>query len=145
MDLVSIVRTVWRHKLAAALVIILTALASLYVVKIKPAVYQVSSSILLANPPPSATQSQIAADPALRKASSYNAFTNYGTLSVIAQAVIDSVNSVPSQSVLVKLGVDSAYQVALTAATNEPAAPPSSISLASGQPRNKRSKGLTCL
>ena len=124
MDLVSIARAIWRHKLAAVLVIILTALASLYVVKIKPAVYQVSSSILLANPPPSATKSQIAANPALRNASSYNTFTSYGTLSVIAQAVIDSLTSVPSQSALVKLGIDPAYQVALTAATNEPTGPP---------------------
>jgi capsular polysaccharide biosynthesis protein len=124
MDLISIAQALWRHKLAAILVIVLTALASFYVVWVRPAVYEASSSILLINPPTSATQSQVAADHKLRKASPYNTFAGYGTLSVIAQAVIDNVTSVSAQADLVKSGVDPHYQVALSAPTDEPAALP---------------------
>ena len=124
MDLLSIIQALGRHKLAVIPVIVLTALASLYVVKIKPTVYQASSSILLTNPPPAATQSQIAAHPKLRKVNPYNTFANYGTLSVVAQAAIDYVTSAPTQSALVKSGVDPRYQLALSAATNQPTAPP---------------------
>ena len=124
MDLLSIIQALWRHKLAVIPVIMLTILASFYVVKIKPAVYQASSSILLTNPPPAATQSQIAENPKLRKVNPYNTFANYGTLSVIAQAIIDAVTSSPIQSALVKSGVDRRYQLALSTTTDEPTAPP---------------------
>ena len=124
MDLLSLTQALWRHKLAAIPVFVLVALASLYVVVIKPPVYQTSSSILLTNPPSAATPAQIAADPGLRKADPFNTFAGYGSLSIIAQAVIDTVTSTSYQSALARLGVDRRYQVTLYVATDEPISPP---------------------
>jgi capsular polysaccharide biosynthesis protein len=124
MDLLSLTKALWRHKLAAIPVIVLIALAAVYVLKIEPPVYQASSSILLTNPPPTATKAQIAADPTLRRADPFNTFSNYGNLSIVAQAVIDNVTSKSSVSALAELGVDKRYQVTLSIATDEPTAPP---------------------
>jgi hypothetical protein len=124
MDLVSIARALSRHKFAAIAVLVFTVLASLYVVWIRPAVYEASSSLLLTNPPAAATRSQVAADPKLRKVNPYNPFTNGGTLLVIAQAVIADVTSVSAQADLVSAGVDPHYQVTLAAPTNETSALP---------------------
>jgi capsular polysaccharide biosynthesis protein len=124
MDLLSLTQALWRHKLAALPVIVLIVLAALYILKIEPPVYQASSSILLTNPPPAATKSQIEADPKLRRADPFNTFSNYGNLSIVAQAVIDNVTSKSSMSALAALGVDKRYQVTLSIATDEPTAPP---------------------
>lgn len=124
MDVVSITRALRRHKLTAIAVLVLTAAASVYVVWVRPAVYDASSSLLLTNPPAAATRSQLAADPKLRKVNPYNTFTDYGTLLVIAQAVIDNVTSVSAQADMVSSGVDPHYQVALNAPTDEPSALP---------------------
>lgn len=114
MDLLSIFQTLWRYKLFAIPTIVITAVAALYVVKIKPPVYQTSASILLTNPQTGATQSQIAANPSLKKANPYNTFVSYGDLHVVGNAVMDLVTSPASQPGLASAGVDPRYQVALS-------------------------------
>jgi capsular polysaccharide biosynthesis protein len=120
MDLLSIIQALWRNKLFTIPVIVFTALAALYVVKIKPPVYEASASILLTNPPAAATASQIAADPKLRNASPYNTFVSYGDLSIVADSVIDLVTSGPAQPALIKSGVDPRYQIELSTDYGDP-------------------------
>lgn len=114
MDLISIVQSLWRYKLFTIPVVVLTAIGALYLVKIKPPVYEAASSILLSNPEAQASDSQIAADPSLRNVSPFNTFANYGDLDVVANAAMELVTSASAQPALLSSGVDPRYQVALS-------------------------------
>jgi capsular polysaccharide biosynthesis protein len=118
-DLVSIASVLWKQKWLALPVVLLTALAAVYVVKIKPPVYDATSTVLLTNPP-KATQSQIAADPSLKKANSDNIFADYGDLDIVANAVIDYVTSPASGAGLTKAGAGTGYQIALSTDSDNP-------------------------
>ena len=113
MDLISIAEILWRRKLITIPVIILTALAAFYVVKVKPPVYQAQSSLLMVPPSPP-TAAQIAADPALAKINSNNPYINYGDLSVIADTLIDVVTDPANEQVLVAQGADPRYELTLS-------------------------------
>lgn len=113
MDLLSIVHSLWRHKLITIPVIVFTAMAALYIVKIKPPVYQASGSVLLANPQGPATPAQIAADPKLKNVNPYNAFAGYGNLQVVADILIEVVTDPADQPALTQSGVDPRYKVEL--------------------------------
>lgn len=108
MDLLSISRAIWRHKLVAIPVILLTLLGALYVLVVKPSVYVASSDLLLVNPPPAPTTAQIAADPSLAKINTNNPFYSLGDLWT-ADALIS----------LVASGSPPA-QIALSTASNDP-------------------------
>jgi capsular polysaccharide biosynthesis protein len=120
MDLISVVQSLWRHKLVSIPVIVLTAIAALYVVKLKPPVYQSTASILLANPQGAATPSQISADPHLKNANPYNTFVSYGNLTIVADTVIQLVTAPTAQQALAQSGVDPRYQMALSTAYGTP-------------------------
>ena len=51
MDLISIARTIFRHKLAMIPAVIITALGIFYVIAIKPPEYQAMATIVLISPP----------------------------------------------------------------------------------------------
>jgi hypothetical protein len=114
MDLFSIVRIIWRYKLATVPVLALTFAGVFYVFGVKPPVYDASSTILLVNPPNPPTAQQIAADPKLGKISSNNPYVNDG-LQTVADVIINVLGSTTSQKALLKEGVDPRYQVALSA------------------------------
>lgn len=120
MDLLSIIQSIWRHKFVSIPVVVLTAVLALYVVKIKPPTYQSSASILLANPQGPATESQIAADPRLKKVNPYNTFTSYGELTVVADTVIQVITGPTSQRALTQAGVDPRYQITVSTAWGNP-------------------------
>jgi capsular polysaccharide biosynthesis protein len=120
MDLVSIIQSLWRHKLVSIPVIVFTAMAALYVVKIKPPVYDSAASILLANPPVGASQSQIAINPKLKGINPYNTFAAYGNLTYVADTVIELVTSPEAQPGLIQSGVDPRYQMTMSTADSLP-------------------------
>jgi len=113
MDLISIAEILWRRKFITIPVIILTAMAAFYVVKVKPPVYQAQSSLLMVPPSPP-TAAQIAADPALGRINSNNPYINYGDLSVIADTLIDVVTDPANEQVLVAQGADPRYELTLS-------------------------------
>jgi capsular polysaccharide biosynthesis protein len=119
-DLLSIVEVLWRHRRLTIPVLVVTALAAFYVAEIKPPVYESTSTILLTNPPAQATKSQIAEDPSLMKVNPYNTFTSYGDLQVIANALIDLVDSPASQPALLSAGVNPSYQLELSTDYGDP-------------------------
>lgn len=120
MDLLSIGQMVWRRKLLTIPILLLTCLAGLYMVKVKHPTYEATSSVILTNPPTKATAAQIAADPSLKNANSYNQFTQYGDLQVVASAVMDLVSSPSSQPALLAAGVIPNYQLALSTDPGDP-------------------------
>jgi uncharacterized protein involved in exopolysaccharide biosynthesis len=112
-DLISIFQAVWRRKLIASAIILVTLAGAFYVLKVKPAVYQASSSFLLVNPPAGPTAAQAALDPKLAKIDPNNSFANFGNLDLVADVVIDLVTAPSAQQSLVQAGADPRYQVAL--------------------------------
>lgn len=120
MDVVSIVATIWRHRLAAIPVIVLTLVAAFYVLEVKAPTYQASASVLLVEPPTAPSAGQIAADPALGKENTSNPYVSYGDLSVVADVVISQVTSPAGQQALVREGADPRYQATLSTAFGSP-------------------------
>jgi capsular polysaccharide biosynthesis protein len=106
MDLISIARTIFRHKLAVIPAIIITALGIFYVIAIKPPEYQATATIVLISPPTPPSTEQIAADPKLAKINANNPYVDYGDLSIVADVVLSVVDSDASQQTLLSEGVD---------------------------------------
>jgi capsular polysaccharide biosynthesis protein len=120
MDLLSIIGAVWRCKVATIPIILLTLLGAVYIVKVKPPVYEAQSTLLMLAAPGPPSASQIAADPKLRKQNSNNPYNGYGSLSVIADSVIETVTSAASQPALIRQGADPQYQLALSTDLSNP-------------------------
>ena len=120
MDLLSIVSSVWRHKLAALPVILLTILGAYYVFEVKPPVYESSSSFMLVNPPGPPTAAQVHADPKLAKINPNNPYADLGNLAMVADAVIDTVTSDAGQQALIAAGASNDYQVELSPDPDSP-------------------------
>lgn len=120
MDFVSIASALWKQKWLVIPVVLLTAFAALYIVKIKPPVYEANSTVLLTNPLQQVTKSQIRAHPGLKQANPDNIFEDYGDLDVVASAVIDGVTSPTSAAELSSAGAGTAYQLALSSDYGNP-------------------------
>jgi capsular polysaccharide biosynthesis protein len=113
-DFISIASVLWKQKWIAIPVVLLVAFAAVYVVKIKPPVYDATSTVLLVPPLNGVTKSQIAAQPRLKDVNADNVFINYGDLDVVANAVIDYVTSSASAVALTEAGSGTAYQIDLS-------------------------------
>lgn len=120
MDMVSIIRLIWRHKIAVIPVILLTLMGLFYVFVVKPPVYQASATVLLVNPPGEPTTAQISANPQLKNINANNPYVNYNNLNVVADVVMSLVTAEPGQQALVRAGADPRYQVALSSAFGTP-------------------------
>jgi len=120
MDLISIVRAIWRHRLVSIPVLIITALGAFYVLAVKPPVYEATSELLLLSPPAPPTPAQIAQDPKLRKIPYNNPYVDFGDLPIVADAVQTVVTSAAAQDALTKLGANPDYQVTLSSDTSTP-------------------------
>jgi hypothetical protein len=104
MNLISIVQTVWRHKLAMASAILITALGAFYILAVEPPVYHTSSSLLFLSPQGPPSKAQIAADPGLAAISTDNPYAALGELWT-ASAVVSAVSG-DSPSAQVTLSAD---------------------------------------
>jgi capsular polysaccharide biosynthesis protein len=120
MDLLSIVQTLWRHKLAALPVILLTAVAAFYVTAVKAPTYEATSSFLLVNPPGPPSATQIATHPKLAKVNTGNPYVEYGDLAIVADAVDSVVTSSSAGQALAQEGADPRYQVEVSTDVGNP-------------------------
>jgi hypothetical protein len=111
MDMLSIMRTILRHKLATVPVVLLVIIGVVYVMALKQPIYQSTGSYLLMAPPAPPTAGQIAADPSLAKVNTNNPFTSYGDLSIVAELLTQQVGSDAVKAQLVRDGAQSTYTV----------------------------------
>jgi Chain length determinant protein len=114
MDLFSIGGTLWRHKWVSIPLVLLTMLGMLYVLELRAPTYQAKADILLTNPPASPTAFQIAQNPRLAKMN--NPLANLGSLTYVADVLIDSVTAPTAKQELAQAGA-SGYQVVLDSAS----------------------------
>jgi hypothetical protein len=119
MDLVSIVRAVWRNKFVTIPVIFFTLLGAFYVLKVEAPVYQATESFALIYPPAPPTQAQIAADPQLGKVKTANPLLGYSDPSAVTQIVISLVSTSSSAQALAKAGAGAQWQIAPSAGSSE--------------------------
>jgi hypothetical protein len=121
MDLLTLAGTIWRHKIAAAPVVLLMGLALFYVVAVKPPTYDADASVQLLYPPAAPTALQIAQDPKLGKLNANNPFVSLGDPLFVGDAVVDEITSASSQQTLLSEGVDKRYEAAMS---SDPGNPP---------------------
>jgi capsular polysaccharide biosynthesis protein len=122
MDLLTIVGTVWRHKLVTIPVILLTLIGAFYVIAIKPPTYESKASVLLTNPPAAPTAAQITANPSLAHVNTNNPYASLGNLVLVADVVIEVVTSPAAKQALVQAGASPQYQVAVDESLESPPA-----------------------
>jgi len=114
MDLLSIVRKIWRYKLVTLPVVFLTLCGAVYVLAVKEPVYEASSSFVLINPPAPPTPEDIARDPTLGRINSDNPYTRFSDQSVVVEVLTSSMSSPSVQRTLERTGADPRYKVAPT-------------------------------
>jgi hypothetical protein len=112
MDLLSIVRKVWRYKLVTLPVVLLVLCGAVYVVAVKEPAYEVSSSFILINPPAPPTPEDIARDPSLGHINSENPYTRFSDQSVMREVLASTMSSESTHRELLKAGADPRYKVA---------------------------------
>jgi hypothetical protein len=115
LDLVTIARSVWRHKLATIPVVLLTALGVVYVGALKPGTYQANASYILMAPPAPPTAAQIATNPALGRINTNNAYLRFGDLSIVVDLLTQSMTTDAARQGLVNEGADPRYTLAPSA------------------------------
>jgi capsular polysaccharide biosynthesis protein len=110
MDLLSIGRILWRHKLLVIPVIVLTLCGAAYVALFSKPLYETTRDYVFVPPPTAPTSAQIAQDPSLAQ-STDNVFTRFYDQSIIADSLISRLSSATIQQALVDQGADSRYTV----------------------------------
>jgi hypothetical protein len=111
MDLLSIMQTIWRHRIATIPVIALTVLGCFYVVAVKAPVYEATASYILFDPPAPPTPEEIAADPALGRIKTDNPYTRFGEQSVVVDVLSRTMSADAARQALIRKGADSRYIV----------------------------------
>lgn len=111
MDLLAIVRTMWRFKIPALVVVFATLAGCAAVFFLVPPVYEASSSYLLLEPKPPPTEADIEKDPALKRKHFDNPYLRFSDSSVISNVLARRVNEDSAKEKLIKAGADSRYEV----------------------------------
>jgi hypothetical protein len=110
-DLLLIVRKIWRYRLVTLPVIALTLVGAFYVIAVKAPEYKVSSSYVLINPPLPPTPDEIARNPALGRINSNNPYTRFSDQSVIVSLLSSSLSNDAARQQLLNQGADPRYTV----------------------------------
>jgi hypothetical protein len=111
MDLLSIARKIWRHKLLAVPVVMLTICGAVYVIAVRDPVYEASSSYIMAYPPDPPTPEEIARDPALGRTNANNPYTRFSDQAVMVEVLASSTANESTRRALRDAGADPRYTV----------------------------------
>ena len=112
MNLLAIIRTIWRHRFVTFPIIVLTLLAAAYEVAVKPSQYQTTSTYVLVSPPGPPTPGEVKHDPALANINPDNPYTRYGDPAVVSELLSEIMSSDSERQAMVNAGADSRYVVA---------------------------------
>jgi len=87
MDLLGVIRILWRHKIASFTVLGLVFVGVGYIFTMVPPVYEAKSSYVLVPPPGPPTREQIARDPSLADVHTANPYTTLPDQSIVVAAL----------------------------------------------------------
>ena len=111
MDLLGIVRLLWRYRLLTLPVVLLTIGGMLYTVAIKKPVYEAQASYILINPPAPPTADQVARNPELGEVSTDNPYTRFASQTVVVEILARTIGGDAARLALVNQGADPRYHV----------------------------------
>jgi hypothetical protein len=111
MDLLMIVRKIWRYRLVTLPVIVVTVFGGAYAYLAKESVYEASASYVLINPPDPPTDQEIARQPALGRVNADNPYTRFTDQSVVVQVLARAATGESARQALTKAGADDRYRV----------------------------------
>jgi capsular polysaccharide biosynthesis protein len=116
MDLLTLLRTLRRYKLATIPIVILTGVAAGYLLFLAPSTYQTKSTVIMVSPSATTpTTADIVTNPALAKVHANNPYTrNYDPV-VVANVVLERLTSDQVKTDLIAEGSGTGYQVTLSA------------------------------
>lgn len=112
MDLLSIARAVWRHRIPSGIIIALTLLGCGAAAFMNPPTYEVQTYFVLLYPPPVPSSEELDRHPELRRLNSDNPFLRFTDSSVIVSIVARKMSEDRVVESLEKQGVNKTYQVA---------------------------------
>jgi len=110
-DLLSLARRVWRYRIPAGIVTVLTLLACARVVFMVPPTYDVTTHFVLLYPPPAPTEEQLRQHPELGRISTDNPFLRFTDSSVVVQIVSRRMADDQVRNELAAAGADKNYTV----------------------------------
>ncbi|ROQ58717.1 hypothetical protein EDF36_2167 [Rathayibacter sp. PhB152] len=110
MDPVSVLRTLWRHRLLAGIVLVLTVAAMAYVLVLSPRTYASTATYALVNPKLPST-AELEADPALAALNSDNPYLRSSDNSLAAQVLVTVMNSDDTAEALAAQGLSTQFAV----------------------------------
>jgi len=114
MDLLSISRVIWKHKLLVIPVALVTLAAASYLLAFSKPLYQMTNDYVIAPPPSAPSATQIAENPGLAKINPNNVYARFYDQSIIADALVSRMSGQFAQDMLVKEGADPRNTVAIT-------------------------------
>ncbi|NQX06697.1 chain-length determining protein [Rathayibacter sp. VKM Ac-2856] len=110
MDPVSVLRTLWRHRLLAGVVLVLTVAAMAYVLVLSPRTYASTATYALVNPK-LPTTAELEADPAVAALNSDNPYLRSSDNSLAAQVLVTVLNSDETAEALAAQGLSTQFAV----------------------------------
>ena len=112
MDLLSFLGVLGRHKIVTTVMVLMTAGALAAFIVTTPRVYEANATLVLLNPPPPPTRSEIRQNPALAKIHAANPYARFGDLSIIVDLVAQSVNAPDTKDRFASEGFTGTYSAA---------------------------------
>jgi len=110
MDPVSVLRTLWRHRLLTSVVVALTLAGMAYVLMLSPRTYASTATFALVNPQ-LPTTAELEADPALEALNSDNPYLRSSDNSLAAQVLVTVLNSDGTAEALEAQGLSTTFAV----------------------------------
>jgi hypothetical protein len=111
MDVIAILRAIWRHKLLTLPILVVTMLACVYAVKFRPPQYVTTVDYALVAPPQSAAPADVHHDPGLSQVSPNNPFGRFIDQSVVVDILTNALNNDPIHAKLIAAGATPSYSV----------------------------------
>jgi hypothetical protein len=110
MDPIAVFRTIWQHRIVAVPIVVLTALAAIYVYQFAPRSYQSSSTYAMINPDiPS--QLDVLKNPQLGNLNPKNPYLRSSDPSLIVQVLLTKMNDSSTADLLEEQGLGGEYTV----------------------------------
>lgn len=111
MDLISMTKEAWRHKLVVLPIALLTIVGVAWVGVVRASSYESDSAYILVSPPAAPTQQQISKDPALGRVNANNPYVDYGDLAVVTNLLQQAMTNNAVTARLKAEGVPSDFTV----------------------------------
>lgn len=110
MDPIAVFRTIWQHRIVAVPIVVLTALAAIYVYQFAPRSYESSATYAMINPD-IPTEVDVVKNPQLGNLNPKNPYLRSSDPSLIVQVMLTKMNDNSTAELLASQGLGDEYSV----------------------------------